>query len=134
MAHDLALRQTLGRRLASARKLCDLTIDQAARRLTEQGYPIQKQGLGHWETGRNVPDAIWLSRLARLYRVTADALLWDNAPSFEAMQLAAQFDALSDIKQRQLRALWLAYIETAADDATVEAKMPVTRATRQPPF
>ncbi len=132
MAHDIALRQSLGRRLASARKLCDLTIDQAARRLTEYGFPIQKQGLGHWETGRNVPDAIWLSRLAKLYRVSADALLWDNAPSIEAMQIAAQFDGLSDSKQRQLRALWLAYIETAADDATVEERMPVTQASRHP--
>ena len=59
--------------------------------------------------------------------VSADALLWDNAPSVEAMQLAAQFDSLTDAKQRQLRALWMAYIENAADDATVEDRMPATR-------
>lgn len=127
MAHDLLTRQSLGRRLAAARKLCDMTMEQAAARLTESGYPIKKQGLWHWETGRNVPDAIWLSRLAKLYRVSSDALLWDNAPSIEAMQLAAQFDNLTDAKQRQLRALWMAYIENAADDATIEDRMPATR-------
>lgn len=131
MAHDLVTRQSLGRRLAAARKLCGLTMDQAAAKLTANGYPIKKQGIGHWETGRNVPDAIWLSRLAKLYRVSADALLWENAPSVEAMQLAAEFDGLNEAKQRQLRALWLAYIDTAVDDATVEAKMPAVKVAHQ---
>jgi len=120
-------KRALGARLAAARKLAGMTMEQAAARLTALGYPISKQGVGHWETGRSVPDAFWLRRLAKLYGTTLDALVWDDAISMEAMQLAAQYDGLSDAKQKQLRALWMAYIETAADDATVEDRMPATR-------
>lgn len=127
MAQDIHARQGLGKRLAAARKLRDLTIEQAADQLTARGFPIGKQGVGHWETGRNVPDAIWLGRLAKLYQVSADALLWDTALSNDALQLAAQYDGLNEREQARVRTLWMAFVQSAADDATVEARMPVTR-------
>lgn len=70
---------------------------------------------------------LWLGRLAKLYQVSADALLWDTALSNEALQLAAQYDGLNEREQARVRTLWMAFVQSAADDATVEARMPVTR-------
>ena len=80
-----------------------------------------------WETGRGLPDALTMKRLAKLYGVSAESLLWDNAPSLEAMQIAAQFDSLT-VKQREtFRAVWMAFVESAVGDDEVERKMPVTK-------
>lgn len=114
MAHAEADRKALGRRLASARNLASLTIDGAARALTALGYPITKQAVGHWESGRNVPDALWLKRLAKLYKTTLDALVWDDALTIEAIQIAAQYDGLTERQKNTWRALWMAYITDAA--------------------
>lgn len=90
-------------------------MEAAAAQLTARGYPLTKQGLGHWESGRNVPDAMWLRRLAKLYGTTLDALVWDDALTIEAIRFAAQYDALNDQQQRAFRAMWLAYFtETSA--------------------
>jgi transcriptional regulator with XRE-family HTH domain len=114
MAHPEEERKALGRRLKSARTLADLTLESAAHRLTALGHPISKQTIGAWETGRNLPDALWLKRLAKLYGTTLDALVWDDALTIEAIQLAAQFDSLKDSQQRTLRTLWHAFIADAA--------------------
>jgi transcriptional regulator with XRE-family HTH domain len=126
MAHEEDERKALGARLASARKLASLTMEEAAQVLTHKGYPITKQGVGHWESGRNVPDAIWLRRLAKLYNTTLDALVWDDALSMEAIQFASEFDGLSENQKRVLRALWTAYITEAVTDARVEEHLPPT--------
>jgi transcriptional regulator with XRE-family HTH domain len=114
MAHPEEERKALGRRLKSARTLAELTLDQAAAQLTDLGYPIIKQTISAWETGRNLPDALWLKRLAKLYGTTLDALVWDDSLTIEAIQLAAQFDSLNEEKQRTLRVLWQAYVADAA--------------------
>ncbi len=124
-------RRAIGRRLAAARNLADYTIQSAARALTDGGFPISKAGVGAWETGRNLPDALWLRRLAKLYETTVDGLLRENLLSMEAMQIAAQFDSLNEVEQRRLRILWPALIRSAASDATVEERMPITKATEQ---
>lgn len=121
MARDEDDRKALGARLAAARKLATLTLDQVAAKLTEGGYKFGKAAVGAWEVGRNVPDAIVLGRLAKMYGVTADALLWDTAITIEAIRIAAQYDALKDADQRKLRAIWLAYFTEATSDEAVEA-------------
>lgn len=131
MAHSEEDRKGLGKRLSAARNLTDYTIDTAAKKLTSFGYPITKQALGHWETGRNVPDAIWLRRLAKLYGTTLDALAWDDSLTIEAIQLAAQFDGLNERQKSTLKALWMAYITESTDDAGVESKMPITQVERE---
>lgn len=73
-AHSLEDKQALGAALASARKAAGLTLDTAAAALREQGFPIGKAAIGHWETGTNVPDALWVRRLSRLYKTTMDAV------------------------------------------------------------
>lgn len=127
MAHPEQDRKALGKRLSAARTLKALTIDAAAKQLTAKGYPLTKQALGHWETGRNVPDALWLSRLAKLYNTTLDALVWDDSLTIEATQLGAQFDGLTEKQKSTLKALWIAYISESTSDVDVETKMPITR-------
>jgi transcriptional regulator with XRE-family HTH domain len=125
-------RKALGKRLASARNLAGYTIEAAAKALADRGYLISKQGVGHWETGKNVPDALWMRRLAKLYGTTLDALAWDEAISMEAIQFAVQYDALNERQKRTFRAMWLAYFEQARSDADVEHDMPATRPENRP--
>lgn len=131
MAQDEELRKALGKRLSAARNLKDYTIDGAAKKLTEMGYPLTKAALGHWETGRNVPDAIWLSRLAKLYNTTLDALVWDDSISIEAIQWAAQYDGLNEKQKKQFHVVWLAFTSQVIDDNTVEQKMPITKKSKE---
>lgn len=125
MAHPEDERKALGQRLASARKLAGFSsIESAAQALTAKGYPITKPGLGAWEAGRNLPDALWLRRLAKLYGTTLDALVWDDAITIEAIRFAAQYDGLSEKQRRAFKAMWLAYFEQAKTDAEVEEHLP----------
>jgi transcriptional regulator with XRE-family HTH domain len=103
-------RAAFGRRLASARKLKGLTIQGVADALTQKGYEITKGAVGHWETGTNLPDALWLSRLAKLYGTTLDALVWDESLSPAAIQVAVEYDHLPEQKQRDWRVLWLGFM------------------------
>lgn len=95
--------------------------------LNEAGIEYGRAAIGAWEDGRNVPDALVLRRLAKIYGQSTDALLWDDAASMEAMQWAAQFDGLKPAQQERLRAIWMAFIAEAADDSTVESRMPITQ-------
>lgn len=111
MAHSDDERKAFGQRLASARSKTGLTLEGVAKQLTVRGFPIGKAAVGAWEKGRNLPDAIWLQRLAKLYGLTLDALVWDDAITIEAMRFAAQYDALDEHHQRAFKAMWLAYFE-----------------------
>lgn len=125
-------RRALGKRLASARTLAGFTIDAVAKTLTERGHPITKQAVGHWETGKNVPDALWLKRLAKLYNTTLDALVWDEAISMEAVQVAVQYDALTQAQKKAFAYVWLAFVQGGKSDAEVERDMPATRPENRP--
>lgn len=114
MAHDQDERRALGKRLAAARALAGFTMQGVADALTANGYPISKQGVGHWESGRNVPDAVWLKRIAKLYQSSADALLWDESLSAEAMKIAAEYDHLPESLKATWRLLWLGFITGTA--------------------
>jgi putative transcriptional regulator len=112
----------LGLRLKSAREAKEMT-QQAVADL----FGVNKATVSAWETGAGAPDALRLRRLARLYDVSADAILWDDSLTTEAMRFAAQFDALNDKQQRSFRAMWLAYFEEAISDDGVENRMPITQ-------
>lgn len=98
------------------------------KRLTQEQvgarFGVGKGTVSAWETGRGDPGVFRLRELAKLYGVSADALLWDSAPSLEAMQFAAQFDGLSDRQQRTFRAMWLAYFQEASSDSEVAQHLP----------
>lgn len=68
----------LGTRLQAARNGAGLTLDAAAQALRDRNYQISRATIGAWEVGRNVPDAIWLRRLARLYGCSLGALVMDE--------------------------------------------------------
>jgi transcriptional regulator with XRE-family HTH domain len=87
----------LGKRLAEARDLAGLTQPTVAVLLTNAGIPTQGKGtVSAWEKGRNVPDALVLKHLSRLYDASADALLGLPAASAEAERLAILFDSMDD--------------------------------------
>lgn len=125
------VRRGIGLRLKTAREQKGLTQQEVATK-----FDVNKATVSAWETGAGAPDAVRLRRLARLYDVSADALLWDDSLTTEAMRFAAQFDALNDRQQRSFRAMWLAYFEEAVSDESVEKSMPITMGRREddPPY
>lgn len=131
MAEENSIRVGFGLRLKAARERRQLTQQQVA-----DVFSVKKGTVSAWEMGGGVPDSLRLRRLAKLYGVSADALLWDDSLTPEAMQFAAQFDALSDRQQRAFRAMWLAYFEQAKEDTTVEENygLPPGRSIAPPPI
>ena len=122
---DEAERRALGSRLKAARELKNLSGQVVADHLG-----VKKATISAWESGRNMPNPFALRAMAKLYGQSVDALLWDGALSAEALMIAARFDALTDSQQKKLEALWMAFITDSATDAQVEAKMPITAASK----
>lgn len=120
-------RQGVGLRLKAAREGKQLTQDQVARI-----FDVTKGTVSAWETGGGDPGVYRLRELSKLYCVSTDSLLWEDGLTNEAMQFAAQFDALSEKQRITFRALWLAYVQTALDDNGVETRMPITKTEKEP--
>jgi transcriptional regulator with XRE-family HTH domain len=126
----------LGQRLKTLRMVRKLSQVQVATRLE-----VGKATVSAWETGRNMPDPFALRRLAKVYEVSVDALLWDNSLSPDAMKFAAQYDNLSGKARSLFEAMWLAFFEQATSDEVVSRSLPalpqptplVDVATRQKP-
>jgi transcriptional regulator with XRE-family HTH domain len=78
-AHTTEDKIAFGAQLAQARKKAGLSLEAAATALRAEGHAISKAAVGHWETGQNLPDALWLRRLARLYKSSTDRLLFGGA-------------------------------------------------------
>lgn len=75
MKHDQALQTEFGARLAKARAAKELSLQGAASKLEAAGIKVSRATVGAWEDGRNLPDSIVIGRLAKIYGVTADALM-----------------------------------------------------------
>lgn len=119
---DDPIRQGVGLRLKSERIRNGLSQEQVAKH-----FGIGKGTVSAWETGLGDPGIYRLRELAKLYGVAADALLWEDSITPDAMKFAADFDSLSDERRAKLRAFWMAFISTAATDEEVERKMPITK-------
>ncbi len=68
MAHDPKVRKAVHPpviSLRAGREIAGLTLDAAARRITEAGYPITKAGLGNIETGVRGPSFEFLQAWGR---------------------------------------------------------------------
>jgi transcriptional regulator with XRE-family HTH domain len=115
----------IAQRLKTCRMAKGLTQQQVADKLS-----VKKATVSAWETGAGAPDAMRLRSLARIYDVSADAILWDDSMSPEAMKFAAQYDALTDKQRRTFQVMWMAYFEEALSDDGVEAQMPITKERR----
>jgi transcriptional regulator with XRE-family HTH domain len=120
------VRQGVGLRLKAAREGRQLSQQEVADR-----FGIGKGTVSAWETGLGDPGIYRLRELAKLYGVAADALLWEDSLTPEAMRFAADFDSLSERQRSTFRALWMAYVKEAASDSDVEEKMPVTKPLRE---
>lgn len=101
---DEQRRAQLASRMAAARKARPLTQAQVA-----DAFGLNKATVSAWESGRGIPDAIMLSKVAEMYGVSADALLWGTQLTTEAMQFAAEFQQLSEGQRK----LWKALVSAA---------------------
>jgi DNA-binding XRE family transcriptional regulator len=72
--HAIEDKKALGRCLAEARSAAGFTQSSAAADLE-----LVKQTISSWESGTNLPDALWLRRLARLYKTSVSQLVGDEA-------------------------------------------------------
>lgn len=90
-------KKAIGRRLAKAREAAELNQTQVGKE-----FGATKATVSGWERGANYPDLAVLSRLVKLYRTTADHILFD-APTFSArtLDLAQRLEALSDPELRR---------------------------------
>lgn len=116
------VRLGIAQRLKTARVAKGLTQQEVADK-----FGVTKGTVSAWETGAGSPDALRLRSLARLYDVSADAILWDDSLTPDALKFAAQFDALTDKQRRSFRVMWMAFFEDALSDDGVEAMMPITK-------
>lgn len=114
MAHSLEERQALGLRLKAARELAGMTQSDVCAAMKANGSTIGKAAVSAWEKGRNIPDALWLKRLAKIYNTSLDALVWENSLSPTSMKIAAEYDNLTDAKRRAWDVLWLGFITGAS--------------------
>jgi len=109
-------RKSFGMRLKAAREARGLTQQQVA-----DLFGVKKGTVSAWEMGGGIPDALRLRRLARVYNVSADALLWENALTNESMQFAATFDSLTERQKSTLKTVMMAFVQEAATDSRVES-------------
>lgn len=108
-------RKDFGLRLKAAREMRGMTQQFVA-----DLFEVGKGTVSAWETGGGDPGVYRLRRLAKLYDVTADSLLWDETPSRDAMKIAVQFDAFNPAKQEKFMAMWTTHFVEAATDGEVE--------------
>lgn len=109
-------KQAFGKRLKAARTIAKLTQAKAA-----ESLGVNKVTVSSWELGHNFPDPLMLGKIAQLYGVTIDLLVWDDGISMEAIQFAVQYDRLNDSLKRKFGAMWSAYFQQAVTDGEVEA-------------
>jgi transcriptional regulator with XRE-family HTH domain len=113
------VRQGLGMRLKAARHNVDLSLREVA-----DALKVDVATVTAWEEGAGDPGVYALRDLSKLYKTSSESLLWENAPSNEAMQIAAAYDGLDDRKQQTFRTLWMAFLQDAMSDERVGSHLP----------
>lgn len=116
------IRQGVGLRLKAERERNGLSQEQVAKH-----FGIGKGTVSAWETGIGDPGIYRLREIAKLYGVAADAILWEDSITPDAMKFAADFDSLTEKQRSTFRAVWMAFVSQAATDGEVESKMPITK-------
>jgi transcriptional regulator with XRE-family HTH domain len=99
-------KKELGQRLKQARLAADLTQEAVGQLLD-----ISKVTVSSWEIGKNVPDALTIRRLSKIYNVSTDTLLRKSSASPKARMLAEQYDQLAPSEQQAFDALWAVYLQ-----------------------
>lgn len=117
-------------RLAEARKAKKLSQEALGALMGGEDEKMSKQGISHWETGRYEPSLSQLARLCEILDCSADWLLFGRSPENlppDALAQARIFARLDKEKKKSWIAITQAIFSRAASDATVEAKMPITK-------
>lgn len=70
------------------REFAGLSLEAAARRITDQGYPITKAGLGNIETGTRGPSQEFLEAWARTFGIVETPRTIDREPRAAATRAA----------------------------------------------
>ena len=111
--------QGVGMRLKAARENVGLSQQEVGDRF---GCP--KAMVSAWEKGRGDPGVYRLMELADLYGIHADIILLEDSLTAAAMQMAVEFDSLSEKQRSTLRAIGLAFITDAKSDEYRGAILP----------
>lgn len=112
-------------RLKEARLAADLTGEKLG-----EAIGCSKQNISHWEAGRYEPNLTFIIRLCEVLDVPSDWLVLGKAPeelSAGAIREARFYDTLSPEGKRKWETAKMLFRE-GASDATIEAKMPITKA------
>ena len=123
--HPYAFFMGFNERLREARLAADWSGDKLGKAV---GY--SKQTVSHWEAGRFEPNMETIVKLCQVLDVPADWLLLGKAPeelSAGALREARFYDSLSPEGKRKWETAKMLFRE-GASDATIEAKMPITKA------
>jgi transcriptional regulator with XRE-family HTH domain len=108
--------------LKAARERANLSQQDVGRH-----FGISDKTISAWEKGIGDPGIYRLRDIAKLYGVAADALLWENSLTPEAMKFAAEYDSLTEQQKASFSVVWLAFNAQSVSDEDVEKKMPITR-------
>jgi transcriptional regulator with XRE-family HTH domain len=105
--HTPEEKKALGQCLKEAREAAGFSTQvEAAEELR-----VVKQTINSWESGTNIPDALWLRRIARAYETTVSRLVGDEVASWPFLRtpvgrvLALEPDDLSYVEGRLAAAL-----------------------------
>lgn len=121
--HEPDEKKALGKRLADAREVSALSQSEAAKQLG-----IGKAALSAWEVGRNLPDALMLGRAARVYRVSADALLWGALdPVLMDAARAAGYTLIKRADDRELPSSSIRYTADQKERRAGDRRLPTKK-------
>lgn len=130
MPNDDDERKAFAGKLAKIREAAGYTLRSAADALTERGHKIGFAAIGAWEAGRNLPDALWLRRLARLYNVPTDAMFSGPIGALFSRDLLVKIHALDAAALLQLENVMRAHLGMPAQEVSAEAKQAQQEASR----
>lgn len=98
MGNEGKLRE-IGARLRAARQVAGYTLEQVAAMLRERGFKATKQAVSHWEAGIRSVDILIVAELAKHYRQSIDALVWENgSPDFHVDSFLAMYSLKTDFR------------------------------------
>lgn len=122
-------RKMIARRLQAARLNAGMT-QEAVREALESRYGIvktSKAAVGHWETAHAVPDMLTFRALCKMYKTSADAILFgddgEQRPG-RAIELdpahQITYSNLSDSHRARVISSLNARIDELAEDASID--------------
>jgi len=113
---------TFGKRLKQAIKAAGITQSQLA---DDMGR--SKGAVSQWVNGDTEPDLATVAKIAARLRVSADALLRGVDTRYMDKETVEIAERIQQLDEESRRGVYKLIFGRSATDATVEAKMPVTK-------